>query len=125
MKYIEKIRCEYSQEGLSSLRRPQRRGFVVGEKNDMFLVLWDGLKTPTRYAKRFITADPLIDLVSLPKPENKSKYPIDLSDGRWIYVDKKNIVFCSEGAQQKSYTLLEVVEKIPLDLLEKLFPLNG
>lgn len=115
----EKIRCEYSKEALNSLGRKQRRGYVVGEKDEMYQVLWDGNKTSSRYAKRFIVADPLIDLVPLSKEENESKYPLDLPDGRWVYIDKKSVVVCTEN-NQIEYPLLEIIEKIPVELLSSI-----
>lgn len=122
MKYKEKIRCEYSDIGLKSLRtyhkHKQRRGYVIGEdKRNMFIVVWDGLKTGSRYAKRFIVADPLIDLVSMPKEENESKYPLDLPDGRWVYIDKTTISICGDNIKQVEYKLNDFVEKISTELL--------
>jgi len=71
-----KNRCQLSQEGLGTFGK-QRRGYVLGEaRNGGLRILWDGLKTPSVYAKSFIEINPLLELFTDEEGIQKEK-PIE------------------------------------------------
>jgi hypothetical protein len=60
-------RCRLSQEGKDWLspRNPDREGFLIGRTTKYARVRWDGHKTISQYATRFIEDDDFIDMRGL------------------------------------------------------------
>ena len=60
----EKIRCQYTPEGVQTFGK-QRLGYVVGHGRDGGLIVrWDNQKSTSKYVESFIDTSPLIALYS-------------------------------------------------------------